>query len=146
MAVRYFSLSEATALLPRLTEMLDALRRFRDQAVLKKTQMDLLWQRLSNGEPVLGTLGEEQREMDSLTGRLVSVAKDLEKTGCILRDIDSGLVDFPFRTRRGATVFLCWRLGEPTIAFWHGTDEGFAGRKPIADLPVNEGGSRGGSV
>ncbi len=138
MAVRYFSLSEATVLLPRLTEMLDALRRFRDQAVLKKTQMDLLWQRLSNGEPVLGTLGEEQREMDSLTARLVAVAKDLEKTGCILRDIDSGLVDFPFRARRGATVFLCWRLGEPTIAFWHGTDEGFAGRKPIADLPVTD--------
>ncbi len=138
MAVRYFSLSEATVLLPRLTEMLDALRRFRDQAVLKKTQMDLLWQRLSNGEPVLGTLGEEQREMDSLTARLVAVAKDLEKTGCILRDIDSGLVDFPFRARRGATVFLCWRLGEPTIAFWHGTDEGFTGRKPIADLPVTD--------
>ncbi len=138
MAVRYFRLSEATVLLPRLTEMLDALRRFRDQAVLKKTQMDLLWQRLSNGEPVLGTLGEEQREMDSLTARLVAVAKDLEKTGCILRDIDSGLVDFPFRARRGATVFLCWRLGEPTIAFWHGTDEGFAGRKPIAELPVGD--------
>ncbi len=137
MAVRYFSLSEATALLPRLSEMLDALRRFRDQAVLKKTQMDLLWQRLSKGEPVLGTLGEEQREMDSLTGRLVAVAKDVEKTGCILRDIDSGLVDFPFRARRGATVFLCWRLGEPAIAFWHGTDGGFAGRKPIAELPID---------
>ncbi len=137
MATRFFSLDEAAGLLPRLSEMLEALRRLRDQAILKKTQLDLLWQRLSRGESVLGKLGEEQRELDALTARLVAVAKDLEATGCILRDVDAGLVDFPFRARRETTVFLCWRLGEPEIAFWHGTDEGFAGRKPIAQLPLD---------
>ncbi len=157
MAVRYFSLSEAAALLPRLTEMLEALRRIRDQAILKKAQVDLLWQRLGAGEPVLRELGEEQGEMDGLTARLLAVAKDLEAIGCIVRDVALGLVDFPFRIRIGpsrrsprrsvapgrddavryATVFLCWRLGEPAIAFWHGADEGYAGRKPIAHLPVD---------
>jgi hypothetical protein len=136
--MRHFTLDEATSLLPRLTEMLGALRRLRDQAILKKTQMDLLWQRLGRGEPVLGKLGEEQRELDGLTERLVAVAREIESTGCILRDVDAGLVDFPCRSRGGATVFLCWRLGEPAIAFWHGRDEGFAGRKPIARLPVDE--------
>ncbi len=136
--VRYFSLAEASALLPRLAEMLEALRRTRDQAVLKKTQVDLLWRRLEQGEPVLGALGQEQHALDGLTSRLAAVAQEVEATGCVLRDVDLGLVDFPFRARGGVTVFLCWRLGEPGIAFWHGVDEGYAGRKPIARLPVDE--------
>jgi len=136
--MRHFTLDEATSLLPRLSEMLEALRRFRDQAILKKTQMDLLWQRLSKGEPVLSQLADEQRDLDDLTARLVDIAKEIESTGCILRDVDAGLVDFPFRARGGATVFLCWHLGEPAIAFWHGPREGFAGRKPIGRLPRDE--------
>jgi len=131
---RYFNLEDAQALLPRLSEMLDALRRLRDQALLKKSQLDQLWTRLDAGEPVLTALGEQQREMDRLSAGLVSVAKDVEATGCILRDVDMGLVDFPFRTPRGVAVFLCWRRGEPAIAFWHGVEEGYGGRKPLAQL------------
>ncbi len=134
MTRRYFHLEEASALLPRLSEMLEALRRLRDEAVLKKAQVDQLWTRLGAGEPVLSTLGDRQREMDRLTAGLVAVAKDIEATGCLLRDVDLGLVDFPFRTSRGATVFLCWRRGEPAIAFWHGVEEGYAGRKPLSHL------------
>ena len=133
---QYFNIDDAAALLPRLAEMLEALRRLRDQAVLKKAQLDLLWTRLSDGEPVLATLGERQSEMDGLTAGLVAAAKEIEATGCILRDVDLGLVDFPFRASGGATVFLCWRLGEPAIAFWHGVDEGYGGRKPISQLPT----------
>jgi len=133
-----FSLDEATELLPRLTQLIDGLRHLRDEAVVKKGQIDRLWQRLGAGEPVLSTLGAEQRELDELTSRLVGTAKDIESTGCILRDVDLGLVDFPFRARGGGTVFLCWRHGEPAIQFWHGTDEGYAGRKPIERLPLEE--------
>jgi hypothetical protein len=131
---RYFNLEDASALLPRLSEMLEALRRLRDEAILKKAEVDQLWTRLGAGEPVLSALGEQQREMDRLTAGLVAVAKDVEATGCILRDVDQGLVDFPFRTSRGATIFLCWRRGEPAIAFWHGLEEGYAGRKPLSHL------------
>jgi len=136
--VRYFTLPEAQALLPRLREVLEALRRTRDAATLKKTQIDLLWKRLEGGEAVLGTIGDEQKQMDSLASRLTAIAEDVEKIGCVLRDVDAGLVDFPARVRGGRTVFLCWRLGEPEIAFWHGTNEGFTGRKPLADLPLDQ--------
>ena len=135
--MRHFTLSEAQALLPRLREVLDALRRTRDEAALKKTQIDLLWKRLEAGETVLGTIGHEQKQMDALVSRLNAVSEDVEKIGCVLRDVDAGLVDFPARVRGGRTVFLCWRLGEPEIAFWHGTNEGFAGRKPLAQLPLD---------
>lgn len=138
MTRRYFTLPDAQAVLPRISELLESLRRLRDEALLQKARLDQLWTRLGAGEPVLSTLGEQQREMDRLAAGLAAVAKDVEATGCILRDVDAGLVDFPFRTSRGATVFLCWRRGEPAIAFWHGAEEGFAGRKPLAQLLAEE--------
>ena len=135
MALRHFTLREATALLPRLAEMIQTLRELRDAAVVKKAQIDQLWQRLEGGEPVLSAIGEEQGTFDAMTRRLVSIAQEIEATGCVLRDLDVGLIDFPCRARGGTTVYLCWRQGEPAIAFWHGIDEGYAGRKPIARLP-----------
>lgn len=136
--MRYFTLPEAQALLPRLREVLDALRRIRDEAALKKTRIDLLWKRLEAGEAVLGTIGHEQKQMDALVSRLTTIADDVDQIGCVLRDVDAGLIDFPARVRGGRTVFLCWRLGEPEIAFWHGTNEGFAGRKPLTQLPLDQ--------
>jgi hypothetical protein len=138
MAIRHFTLDEAEGLLSRLTELMGTLRRVRDEAIVKKAQMDLLWKRLEGGEAVLSELGDEQRRLDGLTTRLVSIASDIEATGCILRDLDLGLIDFPFRAPGGSTVYLCWKLGEPAIRFWHGTDEGFAGRKSLDRLPLDE--------
>jgi hypothetical protein len=135
MALRHFTLQEATSLLPRLAEMIQTLRELRDAAVVKKAQIDQLWQRLEGGEPVLSAIGEEQGTFDAITRRLVSIAQEIEATGCVLRDLDMGLIDFPCRARGGTTVYLCWRQGEPAIAFWHGIDEGYAGRKTIARLP-----------
>ena len=132
-AMHYFGVDEATALLPRLTQLIGTLRQLRDQAVVKRARIERLWGRLDAGEQVLSEIGEEQRVLDGLSKRLVAVAGEIESIGCVLRDLDLGLVDFPFRARAGA-VFLCWKIGEPAILFWHGTDEGFAGRKPIATL------------
>ena len=65
------------------------------------------------------------------------VARDLQQTiekiqefGCVVKDLDIGLIDFP-TLLNGEEVYLCWKLGEPGIQFWHGVDEGFRGRKPI---------------
>jgi hypothetical protein len=61
---------------------------------------------------------------------LKNAIQKIQESGCIIKDLDVGLVDFP-TLFRGEEVYLCWKLGEPAIAFWHGTQEGFAGRKPI---------------
>lgn len=135
-ATRYFTLGEATDLLPRLTDLLDALRQLRDDAVVKRALVEHLWRRLEQGELVLSTIGAEQRALDALGARLASTAGEVESIGCILRDLDLGLIDFPFHARTG-TVYLCWKRGEPAIQFWHGIGEGFAGRKPIAQLPID---------
>ncbi|MGH7609271.1 MAG: DUF2203 domain-containing protein [Candidatus Dormibacteria bacterium] len=54
----------------------------------------------------------------------------LEEHGILLRDLNSGLVDFP-SSREGQAVFLCWRLGEAEIGFWHPRSSGFADRRPL---------------
>ncbi|MEE9217813.1 MAG: DUF2203 domain-containing protein [Acidobacteriota bacterium] len=61
------------------------------------------------------------------------------KYGCMLKDLDSGLVDFPARLE-GRDVFLCWRLGEETISHWHEIDGGFRGRRRIEEGLRFEGG------
>jgi hypothetical protein len=66
--------------------------------------------------------------------RVVAKVKDaidrIQATGCIVKDLDTGLVDFP-SVIRNEEVYLCWRLGEDRIRFYHRQNEGFAGRKPI---------------
>jgi hypothetical protein len=66
--------------------------------------------------------------------RLVTQVKDaldqIHATGCVVKDLESGLVDFP-SVLKNEEVYLCWRLGEDRIRFYHRQDEGFSGRKPI---------------
>jgi hypothetical protein len=54
----------------------------------------------------------------------------IHELGGVVKDPDTGLVDFPALVD-GTEAFLCWRLGEDEIAYWHGIDEGFPGRKPL---------------
>lgn len=63
--------------------------------------------------------------------RLSELREELEEIGCELKDYDLGLVDFPARLD-GRDIVLCWRLGEPTVAYWHEIDGGYSSRRPIA--------------
>jgi hypothetical protein len=69
---------------------------------------------------------------DELAGELARVLERLEAIGVQVKDLESGLVDFPaVHPGTGETVLLCWRVGEDELRFWHGPEEGFAGRKPL---------------
>ena len=57
---------------------------------------------------------------------------EIEDAGCVVKDLETGLVDFPARLG-DQEVYLCWKLGEVSIDHWHGVDEGFSSRKPIGD-------------
>jgi hypothetical protein len=65
---------------------------------------------------------------------LVELLREFERRGIIAKDLDNGLFDFPHLRPGGEEVYLCWKLGENDIAYWHGLDEGFAGRKRVEDL------------
>jgi hypothetical protein len=63
---------------------------------------------------------------------LAGIVAQIGELGVLVKDLDSGLVDFP-STLEGEEVLLCWRLGEDEVAFWHRPEDGFAGRRPISD-------------
>ncbi|MBL8880619.1 MAG: DUF2203 domain-containing protein [Phycisphaerales bacterium] len=68
-----------------------------------------------------------ERRLNSLN----RLRDELADIGVVLKDYETGLIDFP-AMHQGRRIYLCWRHGEGQIAFWHDTDSGFAGRKPIA--------------
>ncbi|HKE29154.1 MAG TPA: DUF2203 domain-containing protein [Bryobacteraceae bacterium] len=72
--------------------------------------------------------GRERR--DGLAKRLKAAIEQVQELGCVVKDLDIGLVDFP-TLFHGVEVCLCWKLGETRIEYWHGMEEGFRGRKPI---------------
>ena len=69
-------------------------------------------------------------ERDHLADAVKTALERIEATGCVVKDLEAGLLDFP-ALLDNEEVYLCWRLGEDRIRFWHRQDEGFAGRKPI---------------
>ena len=71
--------------------------------------------------------------MEGLIDQMQAAVTSLDAWSVALRDIESGLVDFPALTN-GRQVWLCWRLGDDAVEWWHEMDAGFAGRRPLIDL------------
>ena len=69
-------------------------------------------------------------EHDALGDAVREALERIQATGCVVKDLDVGLLDFPARINN-EEVYLCWRVGEDRIRFYHRQDEGFAGRKPL---------------
>jgi hypothetical protein len=125
---RRYSIEEANALIPQVRAVI--LQVAMEQRRLADLHAAIHRFREGNGDPGaaarLNRLEEESTQVEDEMRSLVDVlgAMDVQ-----LRDIQTGLVDFPGE-RDGRDVWLCWRLADPSVAFWHGTDEGFASRKP----------------
>ncbi len=130
---RHFTLPEAESLLSAVDKNIR-------EAISVKTQYqeaEEFLQSLSQRVMLMGGVmldREGIREMrdqrDQSGERLKTALEELEEIGCLVKDLDTGLVDFP-TLFRGEEVYLCWKLGETGITYWHGVSEGFAGRKPI---------------
>jgi hypothetical protein len=85
---------------------------------------------------------QNRAERDRHGERLKAAVEKIQEHGCLIKDLDSGLVDFP-TLFHGEEVYLCWKMGESGISFWHGVEEGFAGRKQIdRDFLDNHKGDR----
>jgi hypothetical protein len=80
-----------------------------------------------------GRAAELEREAEQLAGEVDGFVAELGSLGIEVKDYAQGLIDFPAE-REGRPVYLCWRLGEPTVQFWHEVDAGFAGRRPLDPL------------
>jgi hypothetical protein len=77
-------------------------------------------------------VSELQEQAARASTELAGLVEAITSLGVQVKDLDRGLVDFPARhPETGETVLLCWELGEGTVAYWHGLEDGFAGRKPL---------------
>jgi hypothetical protein len=130
---RHFSPDEANALLDRIRPLADELVAHRRAlAGARQARVELTMRVAGNGS---GFDSGELVELDeTIANELAAVARcvnAIHELGAVVKDPDTGLVDFPTQVD-GVEAFLCWQLGEDEVAYWHGLDEGFAGRKPLA--------------
>jgi hypothetical protein len=140
MTDRYFNRSEAEKLLPWLRDLLGQVREQKRRADQIDQEMASVASRiLLMGGVVLPyrQLAEKKLLKDRSLERIKESIGEIEKAGCVMKDLEQGLVDFPCLIE-DREVFLCWKLGEERILYWHGTDEGFAGRKPLDSSPEDK--------
>jgi len=130
---KLFSLREAERLRVQVEPILiEAIESRRKMAELEE-QLGRLQERIgrSGGLMVAYESAAGLRMDHNRLGEAINSAVErIHSTGCIVKDLEIGLLDFPARIE-GEDVYLCWKLGEDRIRFYHRQDEGFAGRKPI---------------
>lgn len=125
---RLFSVTEANELVPELTEIFDALHA--EQSLVEAALPDIA---LAAERAALGGGSAYGRQYVNGLSRITELVERVEEMGVIVKDIRTGLCDFLY-DREGELVFLCWRHGEPEVAWWHGLDDGFKGRQNIEEL------------
>jgi len=133
MAQRHFTPDEANERLAEVRPLAEALVAHRRALLLATAKRARLVSRIAgNGgdfDPQEPRELEEQIEREAEA--VGQAAERLERLGVLVKDADRGLVDFPAIREDGEEVLLCWQVGEDEIAYWHGLEEGFAGRKPL---------------
>lgn len=125
---RHYTIEEANALIPQVRAVLLqlAVEGHRMEAAHAAMHRHLA----GNGDPSSSQEADRlEREAAQIGEGMRHLGTMLEAMGVEVRDAEMGLVDFPGE-RDGREVWLCWRLADPAVAFWHGTDEGYATRKP----------------
>jgi hypothetical protein len=120
---RRWTIEEAEAALPRVRTLLARIR-----ALAAETRRE----RAASSDRAVGN-GHDTTDRPG--SGLRAAVDELISDGIILRDLDTGLVDFPAELPDGRVYLLCWVDGEPGVGWWHWPDTGFAGRRPLTDLP-----------
>jgi len=132
MAERHFTPEEANEALERVRPVAGSLVAHRRAFTVAAARRARLSQRISgNGgdfDPQEPSELDEQLEREAEA--VARAVEELQGLGVLVKDLDRGLVDFP-ALRDGEEVLLCWQVGEDEVAYWHGLEEGFAGRKPL---------------
>ncbi|MGB8685112.1 MAG: DUF2203 domain-containing protein [Candidatus Binatus sp.] len=129
---KLFSEEEANELIPRLDILM---RQMQMQATSLRSRID----ELSVADPsilhsAMSEIVGRYPELRSFATNMADAAAQIESFGCILKDIDLGLIDFPYDAG-DEIVFLCWQFGESRVVAWHSVDSGFSERQPLPGAP-----------
>lgn len=129
---QFYDLGAANDRVVELRPLLEALRA--DREIVAETQRRLEQLRSPSGNGVQSAeLDARRGEMGRTIRRMEAAVRQIDAWGIALREISTGLVDFPALVN-GRPVWLCWRLGEGDIAWWHDLEAGIAGRRPLIEM------------
>ncbi|MBX3051495.1 MAG: DUF2203 domain-containing protein [Caldilineaceae bacterium] len=132
MATRVYTLNEARKTLPRVRRLMGEVQSARAEILRLRPEA---WPALRKAAGNGGNVAAGQ--LIAQFTRLEAGVKGIGQLGVLVKDTDSGLVDFVAR-RQGREVYLCWRYGEDELLYWHDIQAGFAGRQMIRDDEFEE--------
>lgn len=130
---RFFTLRQAEQLLPQVeTAIRQAIAAQAEYREAESASQDFQRRVMLEGGMRVdhGKLLERKQRRETSAQHLKQALEKIHEYGCLVKDLEIGLIDFP-TLFNGEEVYLCWKLGEPAIQFWHGVEEGFRGRKAI---------------
>lgn len=127
---RRFTLAQANKALPLVSRIVADIVKAHKQATVQQGQIERMQAGSKNRT-------ELERELEGCLERLNGLLDELSDVGCEIKDFQVGLVDFIGR-HQDRDIYLCWKLGEAKIGFWHELDAGFAGRQPVSLLDEKE--------
>src|SRR5262245_8578212 len=125
-ARKYFTVEEANRLIPQVKAMIDQLRQGQLHLQKQRPTAEAIAQQ-SGGN---GGGSEAGAYLSTYLHVMARGLGQLQGMGILLKDLERGLVDFPYQ-RDGREVYLCWKYGEERIDYWHDTDSGYSGRQPL---------------
>jgi hypothetical protein len=128
MKLHYFSVEEANAALEIIRPLMEEVQSLRAKILARQPE---IWPAIersagNGGNPALSKLVKDFERLDDLLHQILA-------TGAQIKDINTGLLDFP-AWRKDREVYLCWKYGEGKIEYWHEIEAGFAGRQPIDEF------------
>lgn len=132
--MRHFTVAEANEQLEAVRPVAERMVRHRRILARNHAELDRLRRKAAGNGGGLDAekLSAAEAEATKAAAHVARAIEELEALGVQVKDLDAGLIDFPAsHPETGETVLLCWRLGEPEVAYWHGIDEGFRGRKHL---------------
>jgi hypothetical protein len=130
---RYFTLTEAESLLPEVENLLLNCIQAKQDYDRAEEEIKAFMQRIAlTGGMVVSTekVAHARNRKDASARIMKGAFEKLEQIGCLVKDLDLGLIDFP-TLYKDKEVYLCWKLGESGISYWHHVKDGFAGRRAI---------------
>lgn len=137
---KFFTVEEANAALPLVRAIVGDLVRLSREVVDRRERLSLLrrTREPDSHDPYSEELAQIEEELEKDSRDLQGYIEELRQLGVEPKNGVEGIVDFPC-LMDDREVYLCWKLGEPEVLFWHETEAGFAGRQPLTAGSVADG-------
>ena len=130
--LKVFTAEEANQLIPKLTQLIAEFQTKQRDILAKEVEIDtleILHPEIGEGKSS-PEVAREVKIYNEWVNQFYAGIDEIHEMGCFLKDIETGLVDF-YTVYQGRVVYLCWKLGEEEVNFWHEVGRGYAYRQPI---------------